>query len=280
MTETRIVSEERRGPRGRGPGGVHVDPTTLEGNGSKKRPLFVIGMKGPTRGPAAIVAGPGLAPGMPFYVDDDGIGQPAQSDTLQHATAIGVVIDTLPIDAPIVEYALIQALILSLTVVSERTGNPSGFVKGQTYYVGLTPGSLTAAPPADGYSTKVGVALGPNVLAVAIGMPVPPQAEHFTVDAGDTQAITPNTAATFFNAGSGSGTAHATLADGLTDGFQKTFHATNTSEADIDLAPTAFGDGTKITFAGGSDASGAATLAWDASTSLWWIVSMYQGTLS
>lgn len=181
MSDIKLGSEVRRGPRGpRGPAGpnhVHVDPSTLEGDGSEDHPLRVIGVKGPTSGPGAIVAGPGLAPGMPFYIDDDGIGQPAQSDTLQHATVIGIVTDLIPsdtvVDVAIVEYAIVAILVeITVSVWAARTGDPSGLVTGQTYYVGSTPGSLTTMQPLVGFSTKVGVAQAPNVLSVAIGTPV------------------------------------------------------------------------------------------------------------
>jgi len=176
MSDIKLGSEGRRGPRGHaGSNHVHVDPSTLEGDGSEDHPLRVIGVKGPTSGPGAIVAGPGLAPGMPFYIDDDGIGQPAQSDTLQHASVIGIVIDTIPqpVTDDLVEYATLLILtVLEVTVWAERTGNPGGLVPGQTYYVGSTPGSLSTMPPVVGFSTSVGVAKAPNALAVAIGTPV------------------------------------------------------------------------------------------------------------
>src|SRR5512143_975350 len=162
------------GPTGpTGPTFVNVDPETLEGDGSAAKPLRVIGVKGPTIGPAAITAGPGLAPGMPFYIDDDGIGQPAQSDTLQHATAIGVVIDTIPQPVDdIVEYALLAALIALATIWDARTGGSGGLTPGQTYYVGTTPGSLTTTQPSVGFATKVGVAKTPTTLIVQIGTPI------------------------------------------------------------------------------------------------------------
>lgn len=152
---------------------LHVDPETIEGDGSREHPFRVVGVKGPTEGPGAIVAGPGLAPGMPFYIDDDGVAQPAQNDTLEHATVIGVVLDLIPVDASIVEYAILAVIVeITVTVWADRTGDPSGLVPGQTYYVGSTPGSLTTTQPLVGFSTKVGVAKAPNVLAVAIGTPV------------------------------------------------------------------------------------------------------------
>jgi hypothetical protein len=281
MADTRISSSASSGE---GSTRVHVDPATLEGDGSRRHPLVVIGLKGPTHGPGAIIAGTGLEPGMPFYIDDDSLAQPAQNNgTLQQATVSGVVIDLIQVDATIVEYA-IAAVLISLTtaIFAERTGNPDGLIPGQTYYVGSTPGSLTTTPPASGYSTKVGVATAANILVVAIGAPVQTvlQAEHFTVNAGASQAITPNIPVTFANAGSGGGTGALTLANGLTDGFQKTIHVVNSGEEDFTLTPAAFGDGTKITFTGGADASGSAILQWDAKTDLWWFVAGYQATIS
>ena len=121
-----------------------------------------------------ITAGTGLAPGMPFYIDSSGIGQPAQSDTLQHATAIGVVVRTIPqpID-DLVEYVLLAAFFILLpSGWDARTGQVGGLTPGATYYVGATPGSLTSTKPVAGYSTKIGVAQSPTVLVVQIGEPV------------------------------------------------------------------------------------------------------------
>ena len=81
--------------------------------------------------------------------------------------------------------------------------------------------------------------------------------------------------------GTGSGTGALTLANGLTDGFQKTIDFTGNGEEDFTLTPAAFGDGTMITFSNGSSPfAGAVILQWDAVAVKWWIVAIYQGTLS
>jgi hypothetical protein len=164
------------------------------------------------------------------------------------------------------------------------TGQSGGLDTGSYYYLddgdnGKLIGARSALASAQ--DLLVGFAISPTTLVLMIGANPPTQnAEHFTVAAGGTQAITPDIATTFANAGSGSGTAHFTLANGLTDGYQKTFHAENTAECDIDITPASFGDAghTKVTFS--ADTQGSVTFVWDAALSVWYITALYEGTVS
>lgn len=166
------------------------------------------------------------------------------------------------------------------------TGGSSGLVQGDTYYVGATPGTLSSTPPSGAGDAVlvVGFALSPTTMWVSIGANLPKvYAEHFTVNAGGTQAITPSTDVTFGNVGSGSGTATFTLAAGAYDGEQKTFHANGSAEVDIILNPAAFGDGHHITFSaegGGGEYTGGWIGRWDAALGEWWTVALYNGTIS
>lgn len=268
---------------------VTTDGSSIIGSGNAGDPIVAVGVKGSATGPNAINAGTGLAPGMPFYVDDDGLAQPALAGgTSQQGTVQGVVLALVDVDATAVEYVLVAGFISLVTSVWDaRTGGSGGLVTGTTYYTGTTAGSLTDAPTAG--AAKIGTATSPTTLSVAVGSPASPasaQAEHFTIAAGVTQAISQSVVTTFFAAGSGSGTAHATLGPTEVsdpqpaDGFQKTFHAANTGECEVDLTPALFLDGTKITFSGDTRGGGCATLAWDGVLAGWWIVSLYEGTLS
>lgn len=173
---------------------------------------------------------------------------------------------------------------LSLTIAewNNVTGNLAGLVPGDYYYASATAGEITNVQPSGSgqASLLVGYAISATTLLIMIGANAPQaRAEHFTVNAAGTQAITPGIQTTFFTTGTGSGTAHATLANGAYDGEEKVFHMTGNAEVDADLTPASFGDGVKITFSNGAFL-GAAILKWDAVTAKWWIVSNYLGTVS
>jgi hypothetical protein len=255
---------------------ISTDDSSIQGSGNAGDPLIAVGVSGisPTSS-NALVAGTGLTIGMVFYVDNNGVAQPAQSNgTLQQATAVGIVTGfVITTDATTIEYKILDG---------DTAKVPIPPVKGKTQYVGQTPGSITPIAPISGYATQVGVGLPGGLLALSIGSPIAviTGVERFTINAGSSQAISSGVATTFATGGSGSGTGALTLAAGLSDGFEKTVHVVGTAEEEFTLTPTDFGDGTRITFSGGSPYAGGAILRWDATASLWWIVALYQGTVS
>jgi len=151
--------------------GVISNPQTIVGDGQNS-PLAVIGVIGQTQGVPAIVAGANLTPGMPFYIDSNGVAQPAKNDTIVHASAIGLVSNTAPI-GDIVEYALLTFLLLATSVWDSVTGQVGGLTPGASYYVGASAGTLTTTPPAGGNQvTRVGVAKSTTAMLVSPTMPV------------------------------------------------------------------------------------------------------------
>lgn len=100
-----------------------------------------------------------------------------------------------------------------------------------------------------------------------------PTAEHIDVDTEGAASPTVNT--TFVTDIAGAEVTNVTLADGETDGFQKTI-VLGTSETQWEITPANFGDGSSISFTG----SGSAKFVWDADGAVWSLLSMLGGTIN
>lgn len=97
--------------------------------------------------------------------------------------------------------------------------------------------------------------------------------EHIDVDTEGAASPTVNT--TFATDIEGAEVTNVTLADGETDGFQKTI-VLLTSETQWEITPANFGNGSSITFLG----TGSAKFVWDADDGAWSLVSMLGGTIN
>jgi hypothetical protein len=114
-----------------------------------------------------------LVPGMPVTIVGDDLVMRAWAASTAFARVDGVIVIGNGLTLPVV---MRKAGRLNLTTAEwdARTGDVGGLVPPLTYYLGLTPGSLSLIPPsADGQSVAViGKALTPTSLIIQLADPL------------------------------------------------------------------------------------------------------------
>lgn len=151
---------------------VHVDGTTINGDGTAKHPLRALGGGG---GSFTIDLPNGeaftLVPGQAVTSLGDAV-RLARADYSTYATVIGIVVigagSTLP-----VTIAPIGPITFSTAIWDVITGQTGGLSADATYYLDTTPGQLTTTPPGIGnYLVEVGRALTSTSFSVAPTTPL------------------------------------------------------------------------------------------------------------
>ncbi len=102
-----------------------------------------------------------------------------------------------------------------------------------------------------------------------------PTVEHLLIET-DEGAASPTVNTTFVEADTESEVVNITLADGETDGFQKTIVFTGSGGPQWEITPANFADGVSIIL---SD-FGSAKLVWNATAGSWSLLMMLNGTIN
>ena len=185
----------------------------------------------------------------------------------------------------VVQYVSSGPIELDTAVWDSVTGGTGGLIPNAAYYLSqTTPGHLSA-PPNGGVLQKVGIAISPTVLHVQIGETLPaelssvlPTNERVTATQNLAGVpVSPTIGTSFVVSDGNAETQFVTLADGASDGFQKTIVYYGIPGAPLIITPANFAFGTQVEL---PDTGGTATFAWDSEEETWSLVSTFGGTVS
>lgn len=251
-------------------------------------PVLVLGPLAPKTGAVALKALAPLRAFTPIFSSVDGGGNLIAGEAVADGTTAGNCIGFTTggtSAAEAIEYSIIGALVSTIVVVVSSLSSTSdpppptmpGLIPGRVYYLDQSePGKITNVAPTSGQVVQLGTAFAPTGLALQISQPSAAPissggVEHLPLSSGGTVAADPAKAVTFVDGG-----AHGavTLADGLSDGFEKTIITTFLADGNVTITPAS---GQAYTIPAGF--AGAITFRWDGvTTNSWYATAIVNAT--